>query len=102
MSMSDMMQKEIDSLKLELANVKQGIDGLLSQIDAHREQLNESLNSGLTMRTNVIFLKKQNNKVTAELNAEKEKLAALTLEYNNSLQRVTELDAALEVATTPV
>lgn len=84
--MSEDLQQKVDTLNLENANLKKqlevnqaGIDGLLSQLDAHREQLNESLNSGLTMRTNVLFLKKQNQKLTNQLDSANKRIAELEL-----------------------
>jgi chromosome segregation ATPase len=93
--MSDALQKEIDDLKTQLAGKDSAIDGLLSQMDAHREVLNESMNTAMNLRTNVIHVKKANQKVAVELDKEKKQYASLQAEYNNALARITALDAEL-------
>ena len=83
--MSEELLKENEALKKQLAQNQQGVEGLLAQLDAHKEHLNESLNSGLNMRTNVIYLKKQNNVLTAQVNELKKSLE----EANKKLLEVT-------------
>jgi chromosome segregation ATPase len=87
--MSEALQNEIDRLRQELASKDAGIEGLLSQVDAHREQLNESINAMMPLRTNVIHLKKLYNK----LHGEHEALKA-TAEV--AQKRVAELEEALK------
>ena len=71
----DELNAENNKLKTELENSKSGFDVMLSQLDAHREQLNESLNVGLNLRTNVVHLKKQNQKLAQEMDNVKKQLA---------------------------
>lgn len=93
------LKNEINTLKQDIINRDASFEGLMSQIEGHREQLNESLNAGLTARSNVIYMKKLHNKVSSELKSELEKNATLRLELDNAVKRITELDAALTLAT---
>jgi septal ring factor EnvC (AmiA/AmiB activator) len=100
--MSEELQKKIDALTAENNNMKQqiaqsqaGVEGLLSQLDAHREQLNESLNAGLNMRTNVIFLKKQNSKQVSEYNELKKQFDGVNKQLQDATMRIAELDALI-------
>jgi len=83
--MSEELLKENEALKKQLAQNQQGVEGLLAQLDAHKEHLNESLNTGLNMRTNVIYLKKQNNTLTAQINELKSQLE----QANKKLSEIT-------------
>jgi predicted RNase H-like nuclease (RuvC/YqgF family) len=65
--MSEDLIKENQSLKNELKQFKASLNVSTSQLDAHREQMNESLNLGLQLRTNVILLKKENQLLSKEI-----------------------------------
>jgi chromosome segregation ATPase len=93
--MSEVMQKEIDDLKNQLVQKDTALEGLLSQIDAHRETLNETLNIGMNLRTNVIHVKKANQKLIQELQTEKTKSSSLLIEHDTAVKRITELDSEL-------
>jgi chromosome segregation ATPase len=98
--MSEVLQKEIDDLKVAALGKDAALEGMLSQIDAHREVLNEHMNTNMNLRTNVIHVKKANQKVVQELHAEKTKSASLLAQYEEVLKRNTELDAELNTIKT--
>ncbi len=89
--MSEALQNEIDRLRQELVNKDAGVEGLLSQLDAHREQLGESINAMMPLRTNIIHIKKQYNKLHGEHEALKKTLEA-------AQKRVAELEEGLKTA----
>jgi chromosome segregation ATPase len=93
--MSEVMQKEIDDLKKQLAQKDMAFDGLLSQLDAYREVLNEGANTTMNLRTNVIHLKKAHQKLSNECQEEKTKSSSLLSQYEEALKRNTELDSEL-------
>lgn len=93
--MTDVLQKEIEDLKNQLAQKDTAIEGLLSQMDAHREVLNEHMNTNMNLRTNIIHVKKSNNKLVQAIEAEKTKCVSIQNELDSSLKRITELDAEL-------
>ena len=63
------MSDELESLKKDLQQHKDGIDGLLAQLDAHKQMFNESLNSNLQLRAQNLLLQKQLNTLNEKLNA---------------------------------
>lgn len=79
--MSEELQKQVkdlteanQNLNNQIAQSSAGVEGLLSQLDAHREALNESLTTGLNMRATIMHLKKVNFKLTNQFNEISKKL----------------------------
>lgn len=71
------LDAENAGLKKQLEQNANNLDGMMSQLDATREQLNESLTISLNVRTNLIHIKKQYQKVSAELEIAQKKIASL-------------------------
>lgn len=99
--MSEDLQKKIDTLTSENNNLKQQVanhpqilDSMNSQLDAHREQLNEALNAGITFRTSIIHLKKLNNTLTQQLDNTKKTLDGVNKQLEDATKRITELEAS--------
>jgi phosphate starvation-inducible protein PhoH len=67
--MSDLetLTKENEELKRQFALNSQGVQGLLAQLDAHKQSLNEALNINLQLRTNLILFQKQNQEFTDQI-----------------------------------
>jgi len=53
-------KKEIETLKSQASNTSQGVNALLAQLDAHKQMLNDSLNTVVQLRTQLILCQKRN------------------------------------------
>lgn len=102
--MSEDLQKKVETLAVENANLtaqlnqhKQALDGMMAQLDAHREQLNENLNTGMQLRTNLIFVKKQNATLTKQNEEWQNKLNAVNKQLEDATKRIADLE--LEAVT---
>jgi chromosome segregation ATPase len=82
------LQDENNNLKSQLAQHQQGFDGMSAQLDAHREQLNESLVAGITARTNAIYFKRNSEKVAKQLEEAKKELASAKAELDGFKNKV--------------
>jgi len=60
---------ENEALKKQLQQNGQGVTALLAQIDACKQQLNETNQASLNLRTNCILLQKQNQDLMQQLQA---------------------------------
>jgi polyhydroxyalkanoate synthesis regulator phasin len=72
-----MSEDTIDSLKAQIENGKKGVDGLLAQLDAHKQLFNETLNASLSQRTHNILLTKQNQELINKVHSLNDEVAAL-------------------------
>jgi len=73
------LTSENEILKKQVANNSAGVNALLAQIDAIKLMYNESNNSCLNHRTNVILLQKQQKELVEELEAAKKKIVELSV-----------------------
>lgn len=87
MSDIETLQKEIETLKQQAINNSQGVNGLLAQLDAHKNMLSESITSVLHLRTNLILFEKSNKEI-AERNSELKK------SLEEAHKRIAELELA--------
>lgn len=87
--MSEELQAENAALKQQAEQNSAGIHGLLAQLDAHKQMLNENLSVTLNLRTNTILLQKSNKEI-CDKNAE---LIRLLEEAN---KRIAELEKPAE------
>lgn len=71
------LDKEIVQLKDQLTKNSQGVENLFTQIEAARDQINESTHISLNLRTTIIALKKENQKLGAYAKDLQDKLDAL-------------------------
>lgn len=81
------MSDEINSLKTQLDQKEQAINGLLAQLDAHRGVMNESLNASLQLRTNFVVIQKNNLELNQKLSAANERIKEL--EKQNATDQVS-------------
>lgn len=56
--MSDTLMSKVTELENELKQYKDGVNSLSAQLEAHKQMLNESLNTILQLRTNVLLVQK--------------------------------------------
>lgn len=70
------LELENKNLKVQAENNSKGVEQLLSNLDAHKQMLNEQLQTSLALRTNLITLSKQNQNLTAQVEDLKKKLDA--------------------------
>jgi putative protein kinase ArgK-like GTPase of G3E family len=72
--MSEELQNQVDTLTTENTNLKtqiaqtnEGVKNLLAQLDAHKQYLNESIISNLSLRTNLFLGQKVNEELNAKI-----------------------------------
>lgn len=82
-------QKTIDTLNAENAGLKRqvqqtsdAVHGLLAQIDAHKQELNNAIQNSIMLRTNTIILQKSNKELVDKINA----LNAMIADLNKKLE----------------
>lgn len=75
---------ENENLKVENANLKNqmaqnqaGVHGLLAQLDAHKQKINEDSQISLNVRTNCILLQKSNKEIAEANEALKKRVCEL-------------------------
>lgn len=83
---------EIFNLRKQIEQNQVGIDGLLAQLDAHKELLNESLNSGLQLRTNTLIARKQNMLLTNKLAESQKVLDGVNKQLEDATKKIVELE----------
>jgi hypothetical protein len=71
----DRVSQENIALKKQLENNAQGVQGLLAQLDAHKQMMNDSLNQGLALRTQLILLQNQNKQLNEHNTSLRQQLA---------------------------
>lgn len=93
--MSDVenLNKEIEELKKQSAQNAQGVEGLIAQLDAHKQSLNEALNVGLNLRTNFILVQNQAKKFANELNEANKQIASLNQQLTDATAKIAALEA---------
>lgn len=66
---NQLKQLELDNaaLKKQLENNGKGVEGLLCQLDAHKQMINEALTQSVGFRTQIILLQKQNKELSDKL-----------------------------------
>jgi FtsZ-binding cell division protein ZapB len=79
------LRSENNNLKDQLNKNSQGVQGLLIQLDACKELLNQNLNSDLQLRTKVLFLQKSNKEFLEHINALKKKIDDLENKVNQDV-----------------
>lgn len=68
---------EIKNLQNIIAGKDKGIDGLQAQLEATKQAFNEMLNGNMQLRTHIILMQKDGQKLLAELEALKKESARL-------------------------
>lgn len=93
--MSDVatLTKEIEELKKQAAQNSQGVEGLLAQLDAHKQSLNEALNAGLNLRTNFIIVQKQAQNFANQLNEANKQIVSLNQQLSDANAKIASLEA---------
>jgi uncharacterized coiled-coil DUF342 family protein len=56
--MSEDLMSKVTELQNELKQYKEGVNSLSAQLEAHKQMLNESLNTILQLRTNILLVQK--------------------------------------------
>jgi len=78
------LQTENKNLKQQLENNSKGVESLLAHMDAHKQLLNEQLQNGLALRSNLILVQKRHQELETEVNDLKKKLADATANTSKS------------------
>lgn len=98
--MSEELKKKIDELTAEndqqkktISQSQAAIDGLTSQVDAYREQLNETLTLGMTLRTNVIHIKRQYQNLSQEHDNLKKAFNGVNKQLEDATSRIGEIES---------
>ncbi len=66
---NEILKNKNESLKQLLAQNNNNVAGLVAQLEAHKQMLNDSLNTGLQLRTNLILFQKNNQELSERLEA---------------------------------
>jgi uncharacterized coiled-coil DUF342 family protein len=77
-----MSEVTIESLQKELNQHKEHIKGLVAQVEATKEMLNESFSTNLQLRTNINVIKRTYNEHVKESSVVKDELNAVKNELN--------------------
>jgi len=70
LNISNELKCENERLNKQIADNSVGVNGLLAQIDAYRQQLNEIMQVSINLRTNCILLQKHNSELSEKLKVE--------------------------------
>lgn len=96
--MLEELQKKVNDLTAENATYKAqsvqsqaGIEGLLSQIEAHREQVNEFIVTSLNLRANLMQVKKHNNKLNSQIAELQKQVESLNKQLAENSKLIEEL-----------
>ena len=89
--MSEELKSENENLKQQLSNNTQGINSLVAQLEAHKQSLNDSLNLGLQLRTNLIMFQKANKELTDSLATQKQQIDSLSQQLEDATNRIAML-----------
>lgn len=91
------LQQENNTLKQQMAANSQGVQGLLAQLDAHKQSLNEALNVGLNLRTNLIMFQKQNEQLVAKIQEQEKQINSLNQQLTDATAKIASLEQAAAV-----
>jgi chromosome segregation ATPase len=80
---------ENEQLKKQAEQNSKGVEGLLAQLDAHKGNLSEAIQTGLNLRTQLILFQKENKRVTDFATDLQNKLDAAN-------KKIAELEAAVQ------
>lgn len=78
--MSDDLMSKITELQNELKQYKNALEGVSATLDAHKQMLNESLNTILQLRTQNIMTQKQLNESATKCKTLEDEVARLNKE----------------------
>ena len=83
--MTEDLQKKVDELTQENNQLKaqatqnsRGVQGLLAQMDAYKDQLSESMGTALNLRTSLIMFQKQNKEYETHVGQLNKRIEELT------------------------
>jgi chromosome segregation ATPase len=88
-----MTQEIINQLQTELKNTKEQMEAVFSSFDAHKQLLNESIQTGLNVRTTLISFQKENQKINGKLATAEKQVAELTKQLADANAKIAELTA---------
>jgi len=80
LKMSDDLMSKVTELQNQVNQYKNTLDAVGAQLDAHKQMLNESLNSILQLRTHNIMLQKQLNESATKCKNLEDEVDRLTKE----------------------
>ena len=83
--MSDELQVENENLKKQALQNSQGIQGLLAQVDAYKQLVNENTQISINLRTNLILFQKASEELSG-------KVSALNKQLEEAKARIVELE----------
>ncbi len=71
------VRAENNNLKTQMVQSQAGINSLLAQLDAHKQQIQQDSQIGLNLRTNCILLDKSNKQIAEANDALKKRVCEL-------------------------
>lgn len=71
------LKQQNEILKKQLIEQNKGVEGLLAQLDATRQTLNEAMNGAITIRTHLSMAQKQNQELNNVIDALKKEIENL-------------------------
>jgi prefoldin subunit 5 len=97
--MSQELQNKIDELTKanqeltqQVSNHSQGADALMSQLDAHKGMLNESLTASLNLKAHSLLLEKQHKRLTDIIQGLNKQIESLNQQLDDATKRIADLE----------
>jgi|HubBroStandDraft_1064217.scaffolds.fasta_scaffold298424_3 chromosome segregation ATPase len=102
MSELESVKKENEGLKQQLAQNGRGVEGLLAQLDAAKQVIQEHINNSLGLRTNLILFDKQTKQLNAHIENSNKQIASLNQQLADATKKIEELTPKKEEVAEPV
>lgn len=88
----DLLKSENESLKNQLTKVNDDFKIISSQLEAHIQQLNESISNSLNLRTSAILLQKNNKELLDQIELLKKQINDLNVSLKNANTQISVLE----------
>lgn len=102
------MSEQLNPLELENAQLKAqaaqnsvGIQGLLTQLDVHKQMVSEQVNGAIFLRTQIAMLQKENKELNAKLEALNKQLEEANAKLIEANAKLDEVNAKLNPPLLP-
>jgi len=86
-----MSEEIIKNLTTELANTKGQLNGIASQLEAHKGMLNEMITGSLNLRTTLVQFQKANQEMNHKFNESTKQINTLTQQLADANAKIAEL-----------
>ena len=90
--MSDELKAENEQLKAQALQNSQGVQSLLAQLDAHKQQMNESITAGLQLRSNLFLFQKAHKEQADHIATLNKQIESLNQQLGDATKRIAELE----------